>query len=117
MTIFQGSLPRWQYSEATNTQLSGTNAANAVCVTVMERDAFVFSFVNNSDKEIELMLINPDDPSQTKRLFNRIAPGFGFSSSTLNAGGIFTIPAATKIFVHAQGAATSGSSFKMFIWG
>jgi len=117
MTIFQGSLPRWQYAEATNAQLTGTTDTTAVCITVMERDAFVFSFVNNSDKEVEIMMINPDDPNKVKRLFNRVAPGFGFSSSTLNAGGIFTIPAATKIFVHAQGNATAGGSFKMFIWG
>lgn len=117
MTIWQGKVPRWQYVEATNAQLSGTDAASAVCITVMERDAVVFSFVNNSDKEIELMAVNPDDPTQTKRVFNRVSPGFGFSSSTLNSGGIFTIPAFTKIFVHAQGFATAGGSLKMFIWG
>ena len=117
MTIFQGTLPRWQYAEASTTQLSGTDASTAVCITVMDRDAFVFSFVNNNDKELEIMLINPDDPNKVMRLFNRVAPGFGFSSSTLNAGGIFTIPAGTKIFVHAKGIATSGGSFKMFIWG
>ena len=117
MTIWQGSVPRWQYAEATNTQLTGTNAGSAIGITVMERDAVVFSFVNNSDKEIEILMVNPDDATKTPRLFNRVSPGFGFSSSTLNSGGIFTIPAQTKIFVHAQGAATSGGSFKMFIWG
>jgi hypothetical protein len=117
MTIFQGTLPRWQYAEATYTQLTGTVESSAICSTVIDRDAFVFSFVNNCDAEIEIMMINPDDPTQTKRLFNRIAPGFGFSSSTLNAGGIFTIPARTKIFVHSQNAAVTKGSFKMFIWG
>ena len=117
MTIWQGTLPRFQYVEATAANLTLTDSATPYLVTVVDRDAFVFSFVNNTDKEIEIMLVNPDDPSNTKRLFNRIAPGFGFSSETLNAGGIFTIPGKTKVYTHARGVAVSSGSFKLFIWG
>ena len=116
MTIWQGSLPRWKYVEADGTQLSGKTTATAVLVLGLERDGTVFSFVNNTDKEIEVMMTSPNDESQTKYTFVRVAPGFGFHSETLNAGGIFGILAGTKIYLHSNNATVSGK-FRIFVWG
>lgn len=117
MTIWQGSLPRWKYVEATYTQLTGTTDSTGPLVVGLDRDAFVFSFVNNTDKEIEVMFVNPNDVSATKYTFTRVAPSFGFHSETLNAGGIFGIPGGTKVYLNSLNAAVSTGKFRIFIWG
>jgi hypothetical protein len=117
MTIWQGTLPRFNYFDVAFGSVNMTTSATAYLLTIVDRDAFVFSFVNNTDNEMEIMLVNPDDPSGTKRLFNRVSPGFGFSSETINAGGVFTIPSGTKVYVHSQNTAVTKGSFKLFIWG
>jgi hypothetical protein len=117
MTIWQGKLPRWKYLELTATQLTTTTDVTAPLIFGLDRDAFVFSFVNNTNAEIEIMLVNPDDPNETKCTFTRISPGFGFHSETLNAGGIFGITGGTKVYIHALGQAVTTGKFRLFIWG
>lgn len=118
MTIWQGKLPRWKYVEATGAQLTNTTSANGPLVFGLDRDAFVFSFVNNTDKEIEVMFVNPADETETKYTFVRVASGFGFHSETLNAGGIFGIPAGTKVYLNSLNqSVTATGKFRIFIWG
>ena len=117
MTIWQGSKERWQYIEVNAADITTTNAGNAVLVASLTRDAFVFSFVNNTVGEVQIMMVNPDDTTQTKKVFTGLNSGFGFSSETLNAGGVFIIPAQTKIYVHALGAGIASGKLRLFIWG
>lgn len=117
MTIWQGSLPRWKYVEAIGSQLQGKTATTALLAIGLERDGTVFSFVNNTDKEIEVMMVNPDDVNQVKYTFVKVSPGFGFHSETLNAGGIFGILAGTKIYLHSNNATAVDGKFRIFVWG
>jgi len=117
MTVWQGSKERWQYIEINASDISTTDVANALMVSSLNRDAFVFSFVNNTSGEIQIMLVNPEDATQTKKVFTGLTSGFGFSSETINAGGVFIIPAQTKIYIHALGQALSSGKVRLFIWG
>jgi hypothetical protein len=117
MTIWQQSKPRWQYNDISYSVLSGTTTGTEVLAWSFYRDALVYSFVNNSDKEITVLFTNPEDPNKEKFVYCKIAPGFGFGSASLNSGGVFHITAGTVMYVHANSAAVTAGNFKIFAWG
>ena len=117
MTIWQNTKPRWQYTDIPFATLNATTVGSEVLAWSFYRDALVYSWVNNTDNEITVMLTNPDDPNKEKFVYCKIAKGFGFGSASLNSGGVFHITAGTVMYLHAAGGAVTAGNFKIFAWG
>jgi len=106
---------RTEYNEITFTQITGKNATTAVRAFSLRMNSKMFSIINNLDVEIEIMVVNPEDPNQTKLTFTRLGPSQFFALDAIS-GGMLEFPAMTKIYVHTNGAAATSGKIRLFFW-
>jgi hypothetical protein len=106
---------RTEYTEITFTQITGKNATTAIRGAALRMNSKMFSIINNLDAELEVMVVNPDDPNQTKLTFMRIGPGQYFALDAIS-GGMLEFPSATKIYLHVNGATATSGKVRLFFW-
>jgi predicted ester cyclase len=106
---------RTEYTEITYSQVSGKNASTAIRGTCLRMNSKMFSIINNLDAELEIMVVNPEDPNATKLTFTRIGPSQFFALDAIS-GGMLEFPAATQIYLHTNGVAATSGKIRMFFW-
>jgi hypothetical protein len=106
---------RTDYTEITYSQITGKNASTSIRGTSLRMNSKMFSIINNLDAELEIMVVNPEDPNQTKLTFTRIGPGQYFALDAIS-GGMLEFPAATQIYLHTSGATATSGKVRMFFW-
>lgn len=106
---------RTEYSEVSYTQITGKNASSAIRAAALRMNSKMFSIVNNLNVEVEVMVVNPEDPNQTKLTFTRIGAGQFFALDAIS-GGMLEFPAATKIYLHVNGDTATTGKVRLFFW-
>lgn len=103
------------YVEMTAAQLALAPGGYFVLVTARDRITSL-NFLNQLDQEIQVFLVNKEDPTKTPQPWVKIGVNEGFTMESKLAPQ-FYIPGGTQIVIAHTGAAPGSGKLKLTHWG